>query len=184
VENTDFSLFKQFHVWGEQLQRCERRLYFGRRQHECVVWTDYFGGSACAACCCIGSLLVLGSNTTADDDFPGWSPKGYLIAFTSFRDGDFEIYTIRSDGAGIKRLTHDRGNILDCDAQIAGRHNIALTGDQGQAETPTPHRAVGSQAAQSAESAWVAMEATSSMHEMSFARCIAQIGSHPDDPRV
>ena len=48
--------------------------------------------------------------TTGYDDFPGWSPKGDLIAFTSFRDGDFEIYTIRPDGTGIKRLTHDRGN--------------------------------------------------------------------------
>jgi TolB protein len=48
--------------------------------------------------------------TIGYDDFPGWSPKGDLIAFTSFRDGDFEIYTIRPDGTGIKRLTHDRGN--------------------------------------------------------------------------
>ena len=48
--------------------------------------------------------------TTGYDNFPGWSPKGDLIAFTSFRDGDFEIYTIRPDGTGIKRLTHDRGN--------------------------------------------------------------------------
>jgi Tol biopolymer transport system component len=48
--------------------------------------------------------------TTGYDDFPGWSPKGDLIAFTSFRDGDFEIYTIRPDGTGIKRLTHDHGN--------------------------------------------------------------------------
>ncbi len=48
--------------------------------------------------------------TTGFDDFPGWSPKGDLIAFTSFRDGDFEIYTIRPDGTGIKRVTHDRGN--------------------------------------------------------------------------
>ncbi len=48
--------------------------------------------------------------TTGYDDFPGWSPKGDLIAATSFRDGDFEIYTIRPDGTGIKRLTHDHGN--------------------------------------------------------------------------
>jgi TolB protein len=48
--------------------------------------------------------------TSGYDDFPGWSPKGDVIAFTSFREGDFEIYTIRPDGTGIKRLTHDRGN--------------------------------------------------------------------------
>ena len=48
--------------------------------------------------------------TTGYDDFPGWRPSGDLIAFTSFRDGDFEIYTIRPDGTGLQRLTHDRGN--------------------------------------------------------------------------
>jgi len=48
--------------------------------------------------------------TAGYDHFPGWSPKGDLIAFTSFRDGDFEIYTIRPDGTGLKRLTHDHGN--------------------------------------------------------------------------
>jgi Tol biopolymer transport system component len=48
--------------------------------------------------------------TSGYDDFPGWWPKGDLIAFTSFRDGDFEIYTIRPDGTGIKRLTQDHGN--------------------------------------------------------------------------
>jgi Tol biopolymer transport system component len=48
--------------------------------------------------------------TTGYDNFPGWSPNGDLIAFTSFRDGDFEIYTIRPDGTGIKRLTNDHGN--------------------------------------------------------------------------
>lgn len=48
--------------------------------------------------------------TSERDDFPGWSPKGDLIAFTSFRNGDFEIYTIRPDGSDLKRLTHDGGN--------------------------------------------------------------------------
>jgi Tol biopolymer transport system component len=33
-----------------------------------------------------------------------------VIAFTSFRDGDFEIYTIRPDGSDLKRITHDGGN--------------------------------------------------------------------------
>jgi Tol biopolymer transport system component len=54
-----------------------------------------------------GSLIKL---TSEHDDFPGWSPKGDVIAFTSFRDGDFEIYTIRPDGSDLKRITHDGGN--------------------------------------------------------------------------
>ena len=48
--------------------------------------------------------------TTDYDNFPAWSPKGDLIEFTSFRDGDFEIYTISPDGSGVRRLTHTGGN--------------------------------------------------------------------------
>lgn len=39
------------------------------------------------------------------DNLPKWSPTGDLIAFTSHRDGDYEIYTIRPDGTGLTRLT-------------------------------------------------------------------------------
>ncbi len=44
------------------------------------------------------------------DDFPAWSPHGDRIAFTGFESGDFEIYTIRPDGGGLRQLTHTRGN--------------------------------------------------------------------------
>ena len=33
-----------------------------------------------------------------------------MIAFTSNRDGDWEIYTIRPDGTGLTRLTNSSGN--------------------------------------------------------------------------
>ena len=54
-----------------------------------------------------GKVVTL---TTEYDNFPAWSPKGDLIEFTSFRDGDFEIYTIKPDGSGVRRLTHTGGN--------------------------------------------------------------------------
>ena len=54
-----------------------------------------------------GKVLTL---TTEYDNFPAWSPKGDLIEFTSFRDGDFEIYTVKPDGSGARRLTHTSGN--------------------------------------------------------------------------
>jgi TolB protein len=45
------------------------------------------------------------------DNFPQWSPKGDVIMFTSDReDHDFDIYTIRPNGTGIKRLTKTVGN--------------------------------------------------------------------------
>jgi Tol biopolymer transport system component len=39
------------------------------------------------------------------DTFPVWSPGGEFISFTSKRDGDYEIYIIRADGSGLRRLT-------------------------------------------------------------------------------
>lgn len=43
------------------------------------------------------------------DNFPQWSPKGDAIMFTSDRDGDFDLYTIRPDGTGVVRLTEAPG---------------------------------------------------------------------------
>ena len=53
-------------------------------------------------------VLTEGEHT---DNFPDWSPKGDWICFTSNReDNDYEIYLIRPDGTGLKRLTHLPGN--------------------------------------------------------------------------
>jgi Tol biopolymer transport system component len=38
-----------------------------------------------------------------------FSPVEDLIVFTSMRDGDLEIYTMRGDGSEVKRLTHKLG---------------------------------------------------------------------------
>jgi Tol biopolymer transport system component len=37
------------------------------------------------------------------------SPDGQTVVFTSAMDGDLEIYTIRTDGTGLTRLTHEVG---------------------------------------------------------------------------
>ena len=44
------------------------------------------------------------------DNFPLWSPRGDLIMFSRQAEGDYEIYTIKPDGTGVKRVTHSRGN--------------------------------------------------------------------------
>lgn len=44
------------------------------------------------------------------DSTPVWSPRDDRIAFTGFETGDFEIYTIHSDGTGLRQLTHTGGN--------------------------------------------------------------------------
>jgi Tol biopolymer transport system component len=46
--------------------------------------------------------------STGHDNFPSWSPRGDRIAFTSDRDGDYEIYTIKPDSTGARRLTDDQ----------------------------------------------------------------------------
>ena len=43
-------------------------------------------------------------------NFPSWSPTRDLIAFTADIDGDYEIYTIRSNGTDLRRLTNSPGN--------------------------------------------------------------------------
>ncbi len=44
------------------------------------------------------------------DNFPLWSPRGDLIMFSRQDKGDYEIWTIRPDGSGLKQLTHTPGN--------------------------------------------------------------------------
>jgi Tol biopolymer transport system component len=48
--------------------------------------------------------------TSGYDNFPLWSPRGDLIMFSRQADGDYEIYTVKPDGTGVKRLTNARGN--------------------------------------------------------------------------
>jgi Tol biopolymer transport system component len=47
-----------------------------------------------------------------------------LIAFTSWRNGDFDIYTIRPDGSGLKRLTTAPGNDAHSSWSPDGRYLI------------------------------------------------------------
>lgn len=47
------------------------------------------------------------SQVLSHEESPAWSPVGDLIAFSSTRDGNQELYTIRSDGKEMKRLTND-----------------------------------------------------------------------------
>jgi Tol biopolymer transport system component len=42
-----------------------------------------------------------------DDAEPSWSPDGSVIAFSSTRDGDNEIWVVRTDGRGLRQLTRN-----------------------------------------------------------------------------
>lgn len=45
----------------------------------------------------------------ANDWDPNWSPDGKDLAFISDRDGAPDIYAMRADGSGVRRLTHSKG---------------------------------------------------------------------------
>jgi Tol biopolymer transport system component len=47
------------------------------------------------------------SRHTAADWQPAWSPDGMRVAFSSYRDGNWEIYAVRADGTDMARLTND-----------------------------------------------------------------------------
>jgi Tol biopolymer transport system component len=58
------------------------------------------------------------------------SPRPGKIAFTSDRDGDAEIYSIREDGAGLVRLTNAPGVNADPDWSPDGGSRILFTTDR------------------------------------------------------
>jgi Tol biopolymer transport system component len=48
--------------------------------------------------------------TAEYDNFPLWSPRGDLIMFSRLVEGAYEVYTVKPDGTGVKRLTFTLGN--------------------------------------------------------------------------
>jgi Tol biopolymer transport system component len=47
------------------------------------------------------------TNDVYMDQHPRWSPDGTQIAFSSNRDGDFEIFVINADGSGLRQVTRN-----------------------------------------------------------------------------
>src|SRR5438876_5436452 len=54
-----------------------------------------------------GAITTL---TRGYDNFPLWSPRGDLIMSSRLEHGDYEIFTIKPDGTGVRRLTSSPGN--------------------------------------------------------------------------
>jgi Tol biopolymer transport system component len=45
----------------------------------------------------------------SNDSAPAWSPDGTEIAFSSQRDGDYEVYVMDANGRNIRQVTHNVG---------------------------------------------------------------------------
>jgi serine/threonine protein kinase len=61
-----------------------------------------------------GNSLRQLSNDTYRDRCPHWHPDSKRIAFQSNRGGEFEVWTIDSDGRGLQQLTYAKGGDPIC----------------------------------------------------------------------
>jgi Tol biopolymer transport system component len=72
------------------------------------VWALYPGYDIFSQDLKTGDLLQLTTSPGYDAEAT-ISPSGDKIVFTSVRDGDLEIYTMKPDGSEVTRLTHEPG---------------------------------------------------------------------------
>jgi Tol biopolymer transport system component len=109
---------------------------------------------------------VVTTLTEGYDNFPLWSPRGDSIMFSRAAAGDYEIYSIKPDGTGVKRLTFLKGN----DAHMAwspdGEHIVFASTHMGYkdectyTDAPQPYgelfvmRADGSELQQLTDNQW------------------------------
>jgi Tol biopolymer transport system component len=74
---------------------------------------------------------VVTTLTDGYDNFPLWSPRGDLIMFSRLAAGDYEIYTIKPDGTGVRRLTFSRGNDAHQGWSPDGEHIVFASSRMG-----------------------------------------------------
>jgi len=56
------------------------------------------------------------TNNSASDQYPAWAPWGDTIVFSSDRnDANSEIYTVKTDGTDLFRLTHSSSDDIHPD---------------------------------------------------------------------
>jgi hypothetical protein len=90
----------------------------------------------CAPACGLWQVNFDGSEakpltTDGTDSYPTWSPTGQFLAFTSRRDGNWEIYLLRLDDNSLQRLTNRPATDVTPIFSPNGQEIYLRTDDQG-----------------------------------------------------
>ncbi len=56
----------------------------------------------------MGDAQNLTRSPASEDRYPCWSPDGSKVAFTSNREGTFNLYVMDADGKNVRQLTHEK----------------------------------------------------------------------------
>lgn len=56
----------------------------------------------------IGDAVNLTRSPKSEERYPCWSPDGKEVAFTSNRDGTYNLYVMKADGSDVRQLTHEK----------------------------------------------------------------------------
>ncbi len=59
-----------------------------------------------------GDARNLSRNCGSSERYPSWSPDGSLVAFTSDRDGAYNLYLMDAGGGGLRQLTHEPAGMI------------------------------------------------------------------------
>ena len=76
------------------------------------------------------SPIHLTDDAAVDTD-PVFSPNGKKVAFTSDRDGNFNIYKMNADGSSERRLTKNKAGDLDSSFSPNGKKIAFMSGRDG-----------------------------------------------------